>query len=92
MLSINTKLLMTVILWSFFMIILYWFGWLSDRYFDEPSHDLTIKMLGLSQENAQKRKESRKPKAKLIMILVSLFTILLIFAILVQNEVLPLVR
>jgi len=92
MLPVYTKLLLTVILWFFFMAIMYWFGWLSDRYFDDPSHNMTIKMLRLSPEDVKKRKESRKPTAKLIMVLVSLFTVLLIFAVLVQSGALPLAQ
>ena len=92
MLSIDTKLLLTVILWFFFMAIMYWFGWLSDKYFDNPSHNMTIKVLRLSPEEVERRKRSRKPMAKLIMVLVSLLAVLLILAILAQNRVTPPVK
>jgi len=89
MASIYFKLFLLFLWWSLSMTVMYWFGWSSDADSLNPKYDITAKLLGLSDEERQKRESLRRPRAKMIMILVSLISFLLVLALFIQNGILP---
>ena len=89
MTSVYFKLFLLFLVWFLSMTVMYWFGWSSDANTLNPTYDITAKLLGLSDEERRKRESLRRPRAKLIMILVTLISLSLLLALFIQNGILP---
>ena len=64
--------------WLFSVIVMYWFGWSHDANAMNSKYDIAARFLHLSEHDRKEREASRKNRAKVMIALVTVVSILLI--------------